>query len=107
MDVERAADGHWQFRLGPIERWVVGIGAATLISMLAWSANSFSQRLDRLEQLLGTSTTQQAVANVQMSTLSAQLADVPALTRQMAEVNVQIKRNTADIDELRSLRKLK
>lgn len=107
MDVERAGDGHWQFRLGPIERWVVGIAATTLLALMAWLANSFSQRLDRLEQLLATSTTQQAVTNAQMTTLSAQLADVPTLTRQMAEIQVQVKRNTQDIDELRKLRGLR
>lgn len=107
MDVERDGDNRWKFALGPVERWVVGIGAATLVAMGTWMAQTFSGRLDRLEQLMATSTTQQAVANAQMTTLSAQLADVPTLTRQMAEVNVQVKRNTSDIDELRKLRGLK
>lgn len=106
MDVQRSADG-WNFKLGPVERWAVAIGAAGLISMITWLANSFSTRLDRLEQLLATSTTQQAVTNSQMGTLSAQLADVPNLTRQMAEIQVQVKRNSEDIAELRRLRGVK
>lgn len=104
MDVERAGDGHWQFHLGPIERWVVAAGAAVLLSICAWMANSFSQRLDRMEELLAASNTQQAVTNAQMTTLSSQLADVPTLTRQMAEIQVQTKRNTEDIAELRRIR---
>lgn len=107
MDVERDGAGRWRFSLGPVERWAVGIGAAALIAMVTWLANSFAQRLDRLEQLLGTSTTQQAVTNAQMTTLSAQLADVPTLTRQMAETQVQVKRNTEDIQELRRLRNVR
>lgn len=107
MDVERAGDGHWQFRLGPVERWVATAVAAALLSIIAWLANSFSTRLDRLEQLLATSTTQQAVTNSQMGTLSAQLADVPNLTRQMAEVQVQVRRNSEDIAELRRIRGVK
>ena len=107
MDVERAGDGHWQFRLGPVERWVVTAAAAALLTICGWLANSFSQRLDRLEQLLATGTTQQAVTNAQMTTLSSQLADVPGLTRQMAETRVQLERNTQDIADLRRLRGIK
>lgn len=103
VDVQRSSDG-WQFRLGPVERWVVAVAAATLLSIIAWMANSFSTRLDRMEQLLGANATHQAVTNAQMSTLSTQLADVPQLTRQMAEIQVQVKRNSEDIAELRRLR---
>lgn len=104
MDVERTGNGHWQFRLGPVERWVVAACAAALFSICAWLANSFSQRLDRMEELLASSNTQQAVTNAQMTTLNSQLADVPTLTRQMAEIQVQTKRNTEDIAELRRIR---
>lgn len=104
VDLQRQSDGRLHFSLGPVERWVAAIVAAAVLSMVAWLANSFSTRLDRMEQLLGTSATQQAVTNAQMSTLSSQLADVPQLTRQMAEIQVQVKRNSEDIAELRRLR---
>ncbi|WP_161596274.1 hypothetical protein [Rhodanobacter glycinis] len=51
--------------------------------------------------------TQQAVTNAQLQTLSQQLADVPGLTRAMAEAKVQIERNTSDIRELQQTRRLK
>lgn len=106
VDVQRSDSG-WHFSLGPVERWVVGIGAAALVGMISWLGNSFSTRLDRLEQLLAASATQQAVTNAQMSTLSAQLADVPNLTRQMAEIRVQVTRNSEDIAEIRKLRNVR
>lgn len=113
MDVERK-DGRWHFSLGTVERWVAaGIGAG-FVSLLIWGANSFTARMDKqadgLEKTNDTMqkvVTQQAVTNGQIATLSAQLADVPALTRKMAEIEVRVDRLEEDTRELRGTRGLK
>lgn len=107
VDLEPRGDGRLHFSLGPVERWAVGIGAAVLVALIGWVANSITTRLDGLADAQGTLRTQQAVTNAQLTTLSAQLADVPQLTRQMAEIKVQVDRNSEDIKELRSTRNLK
>lgn len=107
MDLQRENDGHWHFKLGPVEKWGVTAAAALIVAGIGWFANSVMTRLDKQSDRLQTLVTQQAVTSGQIATLSAQLADVPALTREMAETKVQVQRNTEDIKELRQTRGLR
>jgi gas vesicle protein len=107
MDVERREDGRWHFSLGPVERWVAGAVAAALGVLIWWTftgitsrQDTFSQRQDKFSQTQQQMLTQQAVTNAQLQTLSKQLSDVPGLTRQMAEMQVQVQRNQQDIHDL-------
>lgn len=79
-------EGRRNFSLGPVERWVVAIAAAGVVSLLGIFANGYIDQGKTLQALV----TQQAVMNGQLQTLSAQLADIPALTRTQAEIKVQI-----------------
>ena len=114
MDVERQSDGSWHFKLGPAERWVV-IGVGTLLAFaISWIFTSVTgelkaqgDRLDKTNEALQKVVTQQAVANGSLATLTTQLADVPALTRQMAELRVRVDRHDEDIKELRQVRGLR
>lgn len=45
--------------------------------------------------------------NAQIAMLQSQLANVPGLSSELAEVKVQVKRNTDDITELRGMKGLK
>lgn len=114
MDVSRGDNGHWHFRLGPVERWVIAGGTALLIGSLGWIFHSFTGQQDKQEAalkdqnaLLGELKEKQAVTNSKLETLTSQLADVPSLTRQMAELKVQTERNTQDIHDLQQVRRLK
>jgi hypothetical protein len=114
LDVQHTDDGHWHFKLGPVERWVVGIGALALTSMAGGIAITVNARLDEYGKSLRDLSTAQAVTNNQLATLSIQLADVPGLTRQLAETKVRVDDNTRriegndrDIRELQQLRKLR
>lgn len=100
MDVEQRSDGHLHFALGPVERWIVAIGACGIVGMVGWMWQSTATRLDDQGKTLFTVVTQQAVTNAQLQNLSSQLADVPGLTRQMAQLQVQVQRNTADVHDL-------
>lgn len=114
MDVSRGDNGHLHFRLGPVERWVIAGGAALLIGALGWIFHSFTGQQDKQEaaikeqnSLLGDLKEKQAVTNSKLETLTSQLADVPSLTRQMAELKVQTDRNAQDIHDLQQVRRLK
>lgn len=107
MDITRTDSDHLQFKLGPVERWVIVGGVALLVFLLGYVFHSFDNRLEIQANTMQTVVTQQAVTNAQLQTLNQQLADVPGLTRAMAEAKVQIERNTSDIRELQQTRKLR
>lgn len=107
MDINRSADGHWHFRLGPVERVVMGGAFALLVFLLGWVFRNFDTRLETQAKTMQEVVTAQAVTNAQLTTLSGQLADVPGLTRQMAELKVQTERNTQDIHEIQQVKRLR
>lgn len=107
MDITRLDGDHMQFRLGPVERWVIGVASLLLMSLLGYIFHSFDARLETQARTMQVVVTNQAVTNSQLSTLSAQLADVPGLTQKLAEIKVQVDRNSSDIHELQQVRKLR
>jgi enamine deaminase RidA (YjgF/YER057c/UK114 family) len=107
MDVSRDDSGQWHFRLGPVERVIIGASFALLVFLLGWVFRNFDSRLEAQGKTMQDVVTAQAVTNAQLQTLSGQLADVPGLTRQMAELKVQTERNSQDIHELQQVRRLK
>lgn len=95
MDLERQSDGRLHFSLGIVERWIAGVCGAAVVGVMWWLVSSMQTVL-----------TQQAVTNQQLLTISAQLADVPGITRRMAEHDVRIERLEADVKEVRATRRL-
>lgn len=107
MDLDQRDNGHWHFRLGPVEKYVVTGAAMLLFLSWGWIFDSTMGRFDNQQKTLDGMTTQIAVLNSQITTLTQQLADVPGLTRQMGELKVQVDRNSADIHDLQATRKLR
>ncbi|MGQ4661327.1 hypothetical protein [Lysobacter sp. F6437] len=103
MDVERQGQGHWAFRLGPIEKWIATIIGAAVVAFGYWFVSEVRDQGDAIDNLA----TQQAVMNNQLVTLNLQLADVPSISRKMAEHDVRIDRLESDVKELRGTRGLK
>jgi hypothetical protein len=104
MEVEQRDDNHWHFRLGPIERWLVIGGVMLLVTALGYIFTTTINQLATQGRQLQDIHTQQAVMNSQLLTLSQQLSDVPSITRQVAELQVQVQRNSSDIHELEAER---
>ncbi|WP_223621167.1 hypothetical protein [Lysobacter sp. ESA13C] len=100
-------DGQLRFRLGPVERALVGIAAAALVSVGYWAASTVTGRLDDQGKAIAELSKQQAVTNNSLTTISAQLANVPALTSDVAELKVRVDRHDEDLRELRGTRGLK
>jgi len=96
VDVQRGGEGHWTFRLGPVEKAIVSAIGAAVVGVGWWLVSSMQ-----------TVMTQQAVTNQQLLAISAQLADVPALSRRMAEHQVRLDRLESDMKELRATRNLR
>lgn len=107
MDVQRQGDGHWSFALGPVEKWIVAAIAAGVVIAAYWFIGSVMSRLDNQSSAISALATQQAVTNSQLTTLNLQLADVPSITRKIAEHDVRLQRLEEDTRELRGTRNLK
>lgn len=94
MDIERRTnDGGWHFRLGAVERWIVGIAATAVTAGGVWMVSSVQ-----------TLVTQQAVANSKLSDLTTQLGDMPAIRRDTIELKVRVDQHEAAIKEIRQTR---
>ena len=107
VDVTRENTGHWRFALGPVEKWVVATGAAVLLAAGYWFVSSVGTRLESQSAAISALATQQAVTNNQLTTLNLQLADIPSVSRRIAEHEVRMKRLEEDTRELRNLKGLK
>lgn len=104
MDAERQDDGHWNFRLGPVERVVIGAALVSFLGVLGWIGRSFTERLDSQKATLDKLVTQQAVDSAQLAALSTQLANVPNLMREIAELRVRVDNHDEAIRDLRQRR---
>jgi len=98
MDLDRTPDGHWHFRLGPVEKW---------IASLVWIFNTVTSTQATQGQTLSEIKTQQAVTNSKLDQLTTSMANVPQLTSDVATLKVQTQRNSDDIHELQQVRKLR
>lgn len=103
---------HHTYKLGPVEKLALVGAFALLVSALGYIFHSTTSQLDneaqaiaRQGQQLDSITTQQAVTNAQLLALTQQLADVPGLTRQVAELQVQESRDASDIQQLQKDRR--
>lgn len=107
MDSTPTGDGRQHISLGPVERWIVGLCASAVVAGGVWFGKSLMDRLDtqaassaKTNETLQSVVTQQAVMNGQVQTLTTQLADVPRLTREIAEMRVKVDRHEQDIRDL-------
>lgn len=107
MGVRQDRSGHWEFSVGVVEKWVVSVGALILVSVGYWFTSSVTKRLDDQSTAMAAMATQQAVTNTQLVTLTMQLADLPTMSREMAEIKVRVNRHDEDLRELRGTRGLK
>lgn len=107
MEVTRTDGNHMQFKLGLAERWVIAGAFALSTFLLGYVFHTFDLRLEHQAESMQGVLTGQAVTNAQLIVLSQQLSDVPALTRDMAELKGQVNRNSTDIRDLQQMRHLR
>jgi len=92
MDLQQKG-GRVHFALGPVEKWVTGAIGAGALALAWWLVSSVQTLL-----------TQQAVTNQQLATISVQIAGVPALGTQVAELKIRVDQHDQDIRELKQRR---
>jgi hypothetical protein len=107
MDLDRTPDGHWHFRLGPVEKWIASLVVLLTGSLLVWIFNTVTSTQATQGQTLSEIKTQQAVTNSKLDQLTTSMANVPQLTSDVATLKVQTQRNSDDIHELQQVRKLR
>lgn len=103
MDLEPKPDGRQHFTLGPIEKLGV-VGALALVATVGgWFVASINKQQTTLQTLV----TQQAVTNSQLTTISGQLLDIPAIRANQAEIKIRVDRLEQDMREQRQTKGLK
>lgn len=107
MEAQAEENGNYRFKLGPVEKWIVGLGATAIVVVAGWAASSVNTQLQDTTAKLNTLITQQAVTNQQLMNLSTQMADIPQLRTQMTELKVRVDRHDEDLKELRNTRGLR
>lgn len=107
MDVEKRGDTRWHFSLGPVERWIVLLGATALVGGFVGAGKWFAGKVDAQGEQIETLVIQQAVANQSLTTISAQLSDVPQLRRDVVELKVRVEALEEGQKELRGTRGLR
>ncbi len=95
MDVEPAG-GRMVLHVGPVERALMIAVGAGIVGLGGWSWD----KLNDVSASVANMTMQQAVTNSRLDTLTTQLADIPGLSRQVAEMRIRIERNAQDIRDL-------
>lgn len=104
MEVRKGEGGHRQFVLGPVEIGIASTIPALLLMLLAFQGTGVVSQLGKQGEAIGQLREQLAVANTQLQTLTEQLADVPSLRRDVAELQVQVRNHGDEIKELRRVR---
>ena len=102
MDGQQSRDGHITMKLGVVEKWVVSIGATLLTALVGMAWMRIEAQLERQAEAIAASATQQAVMSAQLTTMSGQLANVPALTERVTALEGDVRRNRQDIQEVRA-----
>lgn len=87
-----------RIRLGLAERWIIAAVTFSLITIFGWTV-TFVASLSKSQNEMST---QLAVANAQLAVIRQQLANVPQNTQSLAELRVQVGRNTQDIHEIQA-----
>jgi len=113
MDMQRQADGRRHISLGPVEYAIVGGCASLVVLLLGMVYSGITSKLEdqagnqkELAASMNLMAQQQALTNGQIQTLTSQLADVPRLTRDMAEVKVRVDQHDQEIRDLKQFRRM-
>jgi hypothetical protein len=105
MDIN-SADDQLHLKLGPIERYAIPGILGLLVFLLGFVFHNFDGRLEASDKTTQAVLTSQAVTNAKLDNLSSELVDVPLLTIRIAEIKVQVERNSSDIHELQQVKGL-
>ncbi len=114
VDLTRQQDGRRQITLGVVEWWIVGSGASLLFVLVGMIYTGITGKLSEqgatqkdMQLVMQTMAQQQAVTSGQITTLTSQLADIPQMRTNVAEIKVRVDRHEQDIKEIRANRGLR
>lgn len=106
-DTNTATSESHRLTLGPVEKSLMSILLIAVVGVPAYLWQRAEAAADKQREVLASVDTRTQVMAQQMSMLTAQLADLPAINQRVSRLEVQSERNRQDIAELRSMRGLK
>lgn len=114
VDLTRQQDGRRTITLGVVEWSIVGAGASLLFLLVGMLYTGITGKIGEqavtqkdMQAVMQTMAQQQAVTSGQITTLTSQLADIPQMRTNVAEIKVRVDRHEQDIKEIRANRGLR
>lgn len=104
MNIKQDSYGARRFKLGIVEFGIVSVAIATGLWLLSQQYQGMIKTQQEQTKSITALTTQIAVMSDQITTLTAQLANVPALTVQLAQMKAEVDEHERRIERLENQR---
>lgn len=103
----RHDDGRKVYVVGPVERWILGIGATIILSVVYSYSNQFMTKLDIAVATGSRIEIAQAVTASEVNEVKARQALMQQEVAKIPRLEVQVQAHTEALKEQRQMRNLK
>lgn len=103
----RHDDGRKVYVIGPVERWIIGVAAAALLTILYGYGDSVTTKLDTVAATGLRIEIAQAVTANEVSEIKAKQALMQQEVAKLPRLEIQVQNNTEQLKEHSRVRNLK
>lgn len=103
----RHDDGRKVFIVGPVERWILGVTGAVMVSLLYAYGNSVMAKLDIVSSSAARIEIAQAVTTNDINEIKAKQSLMQQEVAKIPRLEIQVQNNTEKVRDLSSTRGLK
>lgn len=103
----RHDDGRKVFIVGPVERWILGVTSAVMVSLLYAYGNSVMNKLDSVSSSASRIEIAQAVTTNDINEIKAKQSLMQQEVAKIPRLEIQVQNNTEKVRDLSSTRGLK
>lgn len=103
----RHDDGRKVYVIGPVERWILGVAAAVVVSLMYGYGNSVMSKLDTVSSSTSRIEIAQAVATNDINEIKAKQALMQQEVAKIPRLELETRTNTDAISDLKTARRLR
>lgn len=103
----RHDDGRRVYVVGPVERWILGIAASTVVALLYAYGSSVTNKLDEVNATGTRIEIAQAVTSNDINELKAKQALMQMEVAKIPRLEIQVQNNAQNVRDLKESRGLK
>ncbi len=103
----RHDDGRKVFIVGPVERWILGVAAAAVVTMMYGYGSSVMRKLDIVSNSASRIEIAQAVTTNDINEIKAKQSLMQQEVSKIPRLELKTDTNAADLQELKQARHLK